>query len=146
MLIRNAKRSDSPDELTDVRLMHGCVQEIGVGLAKGLYEAEIDLGGDVLSPGLMLDAHHCADTEAELRALCRQLYRQGVRCFTADVPEEVLHAVQEHPARKGALPVRALPVQALPEQEHLRVGTPAPLIRRNVQGKFVSWIDAHSGD
>ncbi len=141
MLIRNAKLSDNPDALMDVRLMHGCVQEIGVGLAKGLYEAEIDLGGDVLSPGLMLDAHYHADTEQELRALCRRLYRQGVRCFTAEASEEAFHAVQERPERKGALPVRTLP-----EQEHLRVGTPAPLIRRNRQGEFVSWIDAHSGD
>ncbi len=141
MLIRNATLSDNPESITDVRLMHGCVQEIGVGLAKGLYEAEINLSGDVLSPGLMLDAHHHADTEQELRALCRRLYRQGVRCFTAETPEEVLQAVQERPERKGALPVRELP-----EQEHLRVGTPAPLIRRNQQGEFVSWIDAHSGD
>lgn len=141
MLIRNAKLSDDPDALTDVRLMHGCVQEIGVGLAKGLYEAEIDLGGDGLSPGLMLDVHHHADTEQELRALCRRLYRQGVRCFTAEAPEEAFHAVQERPERKGALPVRTLP-----EQEHLRVGTPTPLIRKNRQGEFVSWIDVHSGD
>jgi len=30
--------------------MHGKVQEIGVGLQKGLYESEIDLEGDEVRP------------------------------------------------------------------------------------------------
>lgn len=49
MLIRNAlvEGYGSP---VDLRLMHGAVQEIGVGLQKGLYEAEIDLMGDELRP------------------------------------------------------------------------------------------------
>ncbi|MBR3763750.1 MAG: hypothetical protein IKK57_04260 [Clostridia bacterium] len=47
MLIRNAMVDG---RLTDLRLMHGAVQEMGVGLCKGLYESEIDLGGDELRP------------------------------------------------------------------------------------------------
>lgn len=47
MLIRNA--SVKGYGLVDLRLMHGAVQEIGVGLQKGLYESEIDLCGDMLT-------------------------------------------------------------------------------------------------
>ncbi len=49
MLIRNAVLDGYPGPV-DLRLMHGAVQEIGVGLVKGLYESEIDLGGDRLAP------------------------------------------------------------------------------------------------
>ncbi len=49
MLIRNARIDGYPGPV-DLRLMHGAVQEIGVGLQKGLYESELDLTGDVLSP------------------------------------------------------------------------------------------------
>ena len=49
MLIRNAVLDGYPGPV-DLRLMHGAVQEIGVGLHKGLYEAEMDLAGDVLHP------------------------------------------------------------------------------------------------
>ena len=49
MLIRNAVIDGYPSPV-DLRLMHGTVQEIGVGLAKGLYESELDLAGDVLRP------------------------------------------------------------------------------------------------
>ena len=47
MLIRNAVIDGL---VTDLRLMHGAVREIGVGLQKGLYESELDLGGDELRP------------------------------------------------------------------------------------------------
>lgn len=47
MLIRNAVVDGLSTEL---RLMHGRVQEMGVGLAKGLYESETDLMGDELRP------------------------------------------------------------------------------------------------
>lgn len=47
MIIRNAMIDG---RLTDLRLKHGCVQEMGVGLAKSLYESEIDLAGDELRP------------------------------------------------------------------------------------------------
>ena len=49
MLIRNAVIDGYPGPV-DLRLMHGAVQEIGVGLQKGLYESELDLGGDELRP------------------------------------------------------------------------------------------------
>ena len=49
MLIRNAVIDGYPGPV-DLRLMHGMVQEIGVGLQKGLYEAELDLLGDLLTP------------------------------------------------------------------------------------------------
>ena len=49
MLIRNAVIDGYPG-LVDLRLMHGAVQEIGVGLQKGLYESELDLCGDTLTP------------------------------------------------------------------------------------------------
>lgn len=49
MLIRNAVIDGYPDPV-DLRLMHGKVQEIGVGLQKGLYESEIDLEGDEVRP------------------------------------------------------------------------------------------------
>lgn len=47
MLIRNAMVDG---RMTDMRLMHGAVREMGVGLTKGLYESEIDLMGDELRP------------------------------------------------------------------------------------------------
>lgn len=47
MLIRNALIDG---RVTDLRLMHGAVREMGVGLTKGLYESEIDLMGDELRP------------------------------------------------------------------------------------------------
>ena len=47
MLIRNAMIDG---RVTDLRLMHGAVREMGVGLTKGLYESEIDLMGDELRP------------------------------------------------------------------------------------------------
>ena len=49
MLIRNAVIDGYPGPV-DLRLMHGAVQEIGVGLQKGLYESELDLAGDALRP------------------------------------------------------------------------------------------------
>ena len=49
MLIRNA-RIEGYSGPVDLRLMHGAVQEIGVGLVKGLYESELDLAGDQLRP------------------------------------------------------------------------------------------------
>lgn len=47
MLIRNAMIDGL---VTDLRLMHGSVQEMGVGLQMGLYESELDLAGDELHP------------------------------------------------------------------------------------------------
>ena len=47
MLIRNTHIEGYPGPV-DLRLMHGAVQEIGVGLQKGLYESELNLAGDEL--------------------------------------------------------------------------------------------------
>lgn len=47
MLIRNAVIDG---RMTDLRLMHGRVQEMGMGLLKSLYESELDLAGDELRP------------------------------------------------------------------------------------------------
>ena len=57
MLIRNATLQMSATERAcmDVRVMNGCVWEMGTALVKGLYESEIDLHGDVLMPGRMLE-------------------------------------------------------------------------------------------
>lgn len=52
MLIRNAVIDGL---MTDLRLMHGRVQEIGVGLQKGLYESEMDLAGEELRPCMAED-------------------------------------------------------------------------------------------
>ena len=63
MLIRNATLQMSATERAcmDVRVMNGCVWEMGAALTKGLYESEIDLRGDVLAPGRMLEsARLCA--------------------------------------------------------------------------------------
>ena len=47
MLIRNAVIDG---RMTDLRLMHGRVQAMGMGLLKSLYESELDLAGDELRP------------------------------------------------------------------------------------------------
>ena len=59
---------------TELRLMHGAVQEIGCGLTKGLYESELDLAGDYLLPGLVAVRRDCP--AEELPALSRRLYRR----------------------------------------------------------------------
>ena len=57
MLIRNATLQMSATERAcmDVRVMNGCVWEMGAALVKGLYESETDLCGNVLMPGRMLE-------------------------------------------------------------------------------------------
>ena len=58
MLIRNATLQMSATERAcmDVRVMNGCVWEMGAALVKGLYESEIDLRGDVLMPAAAPEA------------------------------------------------------------------------------------------
>lgn len=66
MLIRNARLRGYLG-LTDLRLMHGAVQEIGTGLQKGLYESELDLMGDELSvcpPDMPLPRRYRLRTDA----------------------------------------------------------------------------------
>lgn len=143
MLIRNATLQMSATERAcmDVRVMNGCVWEMGVALVKGLYESEIDLHGDVLMPGRMLETPVPAADKKTLRLLCRRLYREGVRYFVADCPADALLRVQNRPERRGALPVTALP-----NPEPLRSGTGMPLTRWTAAGEFVGMMDEHSGD
>lgn len=72
MLIRNATLQMSATERAcmDVRVMNGCVWEMGAALVKGLYESETDLCGDVLMPGRMLETPVPAADEKALRLLC----------------------------------------------------------------------------
>ncbi len=89
MLIRNAAALIGGQfrEGTDLRLMHGVVQEIGVGLTKGLYEAELDLGGDYLLPGFVdvhihaFQGHDTMAGEDAVRQMAKGLYREGVAAF-----------------------------------------------------------------
>ncbi len=143
MLIRHARLVLSPTQtmLTDLRIMHGCVQEIGQALVKGLYEAEIDLNGDLLTAGQQISEPLPAEDEAALRLLCRRLYRQGVSHFCTSAPQNVLENVQKAPERRGARPVRTLP-----EAPKIGVGTSAPLNRWQPDGRWLGMIDEHSGD
>lgn len=143
MLIRNATLQMSETERTcmDVRVMNGRVWEMGAALEKGLYESEIDLHGDLLAAGRTLETPVGAADERELRALCRKLYREGVRYFAADAPEDAVARVQNRPERRGALPVTTLP-----KPEPLRSGTEMPLTRWTAAGEFVGMVDEHSGD
>lgn len=67
MLIRNAV-IDGYSGPVDLRLMHGVVQEIGAGLKKGLYESELDLMGDLMTP---------CPLEMELPKRYRRIRREG---------------------------------------------------------------------
>lgn len=98
MLIRNARMEGYPGPV-DLRLMHGAVQEIGVGLQKGLYESELDLAGDELRP---------CPTEMTIPRRYRRLREAG-------------------------------------EDEHIRPGTPEPLLRFR-DSEMVEFIDSHSAD
>ena len=72
MLIRNATLQMSATERAcmDVRVMNGCVWEMGAALVKGLYESEIDLCGDVLMPGRMLETPISAADEKRRFGCC----------------------------------------------------------------------------
>lgn len=102
----------------DVRIHNGHVQEIGQGLINGLYEDVIDLQGDYLLPGF-IDVHIHAfmghDTmqgEEAIRAMCRELYKQGVAAFcpttmSASVSDTrkaigAIHCVMQHPDAHAA--------------------------------------------
>ena len=95
MLIRNAVIDGYPGPV-DLRLMHGAVQEIGVGLQKGLYESELDLGGDELRP--------CPPEMALPRRFCRGAgeagpIRPGSRePFLRMRGEEVVALIHQHAA------------------------------------------------
>ena len=97
---------------------HGRVHEVGQGLANGLYEDAIDLGGDFLLPGFV-DVHIHAfkgkdamQGEAAVRSMSRDLFREGVAAFlpttmSASVQETAaavdgIRRVMEQPEHNGA--------------------------------------------
>ena len=89
MLIRNATAllGGAFHEHTEVRVHNGKVQEIGQGLENGLYEDVIDLEGDYLLPGFVdvhihaFRGHDTMQGEAAVRAMSRDLFREGVAAF-----------------------------------------------------------------
>ena len=136
MLIHNASIDGYLGQV-DLRIMHGAVQEIGVGLVKGLYESELDLQGDVLRPGRVIIQPGV--TAAELR----RLYRQGVAVVLTDcVP-----AGRIGPASARVQVCKPLPTQ-VPEEtlKPVRPGALSPLTRWKKDGAFVSVMDEHSAD
>jgi len=120
MLIRNAVTyvDGRFREGVEVRIHNGCVQEIGVGLANGLYEDYVDLAGDYLLPGFVdvhIHAYRGSDAmqgEAAVRRMSQELYRAGVAAFlpttmSAPVDEtrsavEGIARVMHRPERLGA--------------------------------------------
>lgn len=102
----------------EVRVHHGRVHEIGTGLAKGLYEEEIDLQGDYLLPGFVdvhihaFRGHDVMQGEQALRAMSRDLFREGVAAFCPTTmsasPEDTakavagVHQVQKRPEHNAA--------------------------------------------
>ena len=98
MLIRNATLQMSATERAcmDVRVMNGCVWEMGAALVKGLYESEIDLRGDVLMPGRMLETPISAADEKggeHTEYGCQQKREEQRR-------ETAVHAVYPRNARR----------------------------------------------
>ena len=89
MLIRNATAliGGAFHEHTEVRIHNGRVQEVGQGLEKGLYEDTVDLAGDYLLPGFVdvhihaFRGHDTMQGEAAVRAMSRELFREGVAAF-----------------------------------------------------------------
>lgn len=121
MLIRNANVYLDGGFVrgVEVRVHNGRVHELGHGLAKGLYEEEMDLDGDYLLPGFV-DVHIHAfrgyDTmqgEQAVRAMSRELYREGVAAFcpttmSASVSDTAaavsgIAAVMQRPERVGSM-------------------------------------------
>ena len=113
MLIRNATLQMSATERAcmDVRVMNGCVWEMGAALVKGLYESEIDLRGDVLMPGRMLETPISAADEKALRLLCRKLYREGVRYFGCAPARAESPGTPRRAARDGTAEPRTAPLR-----------------------------------
>ena len=159
---------------TELRLMHGAVQEIGCGLTKGLYESELDLEGDYLLPGLVAVRRDCP--VEELPALARRLYREGVAAIVTDAPLPpvrqarrtalLLHAEasaldrlpphqplqalmrQGMPPAEAALMLTRLPAEAAGHRllGRLTAGAPAPLTRWGRDWHLVAVLDQHAAD
>ncbi|MGN0745619.1 MAG: hypothetical protein ACI4ML_02965 [Aristaeellaceae bacterium] len=159
---------------TELRLMHGAVQEIGSGLTKGLYESELDLAGDYLLPGLVAVCRGIAPEE--LPALARQLYRKGVAALVTDAavppvrparrtallvhaeaaaldrlpPQKPLQEMirQGMPPEEAALTLTRLPAEAAGQRllGCLRAGAPAPLTRWGRDWQLKAVLDQHAAD
>ncbi|MBQ6563476.1 MAG: N-acetylglucosamine-6-phosphate deacetylase [Clostridia bacterium] len=89
MIVRNGKlfMDGKFQEGPDVRVFNGRIHEIGYHLQAGLYEQITDVDGDMIMPGFV-DVHIHAfrrnDTmqgEEAIRAMSRDLYREGVSAF-----------------------------------------------------------------
>lgn len=86
-----------------VRTGNGCVLEIAAQLAPQPGEPVLDLHGDYLLPGFVdvhihgYKAHDTMEGEASIRAMSRDLYREGVAAFLPTTmsasPKETLQAV-----------------------------------------------------
>lgn len=159
---------------TELRLMHGAVQEIGCGLTKGLYESELDLAGDYLLPGLVAVRRGCP--AEELPALARRLYREGVAAIVTDAPlppvrqarrtalllqadvsaldnlppQQPLQALirQGMPPEEAALMLTLLPADAAGQRllGRLTAGAPAPLTRWGRDWQLAAVLDQHAAD
>lgn len=159
---------------TELRLMHGAVQEIGCGLTKGLYESELDLEGDYLLPGLVAVRRDCP--AEELPALARRLYREGVAAIVTDAPlppvrqarrtalllhadasaldslplQQPLQALmrQGMPPAEAALMLTRLPAEAAGHRllGRLTAGAPAPLTRWGRDWQLAAVLDQHAAD
>ena len=87
-----------------VRTADGCVAEVGDRLAPLPGEEVCDLRGDYLLPGFVdvhihgYKAHDTVEGEASIRAMSRDLFRQGVAAFLPTTmsasPAETLQAVE----------------------------------------------------
>ena len=82
-LFMNGKFIEGPD----VRVFNGQIHEIGYKLEAGLYEQIADVQGDVILPGFVdvhihaFRQHDTMQGENAVRAMCRDLYREGVSAF-----------------------------------------------------------------
>lgn len=103
-----------------VRITDGCIQETGVSLTPAEGEEVVDLAEDYLLPGFV-DVHihafrgHDAMTgEDAVRAMSRELYREGVAAF---LPTTMSATLEE--TRHAIAGIRA--VMAAPEAQGARV-------------------------
>lgn len=101
-----------------VRVAEGAIAEVGQGLIPLAGETVIDLAGDYLLPGFVdvhihaFKGHDTMDGEVAVRAMSRELYREGVAAFLPTTmsasPEETrravagIRAVMDRPEAQGA--------------------------------------------
>lgn len=121
MIVRNGKLFIDGKfvEGPDVRVFNGRIHEIGYHLEAGLYEQITDVGGDVILPGFVdvhihaFRKHDTMQGEEAVRAMSRDLYREGVSAFcpttmSASVEDTCtavkgIHRVMQQPEIKGCM-------------------------------------------